>query len=117
MMAAGCNFRPRAGLASRKASRFEPVARADAPGCLDDPYRSHTAFEARTWSNMTGENPVPTPEQARRHERGGLTIDVHTFDGVYWTATLADYDGPPDSCGAGLTEDDAIQDLLEKLDR
>ena len=94
------------------------LARADAPGCLDDPYRRRAAFETRAWRpKMTGENPVPTPQQPRRHERDGLIIDVHTFDGVYWTATLADYDGPPDPCGAGLTEDEAIQDLLEKLDR
>jgi hypothetical protein len=64
---------------------------------------------------MARENPAP--EQARRHERAGMIILAHTFDGAYWTATLADYSGPPDPCGAGLTEDEAIEDLLEKLDR
>jgi hypothetical protein len=43
-------------------------------------------------------------------------IITHTFDGVYWTAVLPGYDGPPAPCGSGLSEADAIDSLMAQLD-
>jgi len=42
-------------------------------------------------------------------------IVTHTFDGVYWTASVGDYDlGDP--CGSGLSEREAIDDLMGQLE-
>lgn len=44
-----------------------------------------------------------------------MNIVTHTYDGRYWTATIGDYDlGAP--CGSGLTEAEAVADLMEKLE-